>query len=486
MTAPPRAGDIHRTALLAMHDGSQPTLDAAISAHADTGVLLCADADTCHDFAGQAALLTAVTTAARAFGNVAVLAASPQTVITGGVSAGISLANAVVREGASPITPPGLTAIPNRWPVVLIGAETPVPIRMDSFAGLRAVLRVSWSGWVAAVRATSAPAGKAAAPPCVLAAITAAGMGISEAFGATRARPGSDAGFRDITLNLWNPRGDADSQGPVLAHAPCAWWLVGLGHLGQACSWVISWLPYADASAIEVALQDTDRTTPANHSTGVLTPAGSDGIRKTRLVAAALDRTGFDTRIIERRLGPDFRAAPGECHVAIMGVDNLLARRLASAIGWRFAVDLGLGSGPDNFASLLIRRFPAAQTSDAVPAWTHSVAVPVAIPSTPAFSDLIARHDQCGMVELAGAAVGASFVGIVAACLAVAEACRELHGGAGLDVLNLDLLTMDSQTAPATRPADVISAQLRPPDSTAVPITIPANRSHAPVSPKSG
>lgn len=36
MTMPLELSDVHRTALLAMHDGSQPTLEAAITAHAAT------------------------------------------------------------------------------------------------------------------------------------------------------------------------------------------------------------------------------------------------------------------------------------------------------------------------------------------------------------------------------------------------------------------------------------------------------------------
>lgn len=278
MTMPLELSDVHRTALLAMHDGSQPTLEAAITAHAATGVMVCADAATCRDFAGQAAVLTAVVTATRAFGNVAVAAASPQTAITAGVFAGLSLTDAVTRQGARLVTADGL--IGERWPVVLIGADTPMPSETISASSSRPVLRVSWEGWTAAVYASPAPVGIAAGPPCVLAAITAAAMGISEASAAARARPGSDAGFRDIALNLWNPRGDSRGQRPTLVHAPCSWCLVGLGHLGQASSWAISWLPYSDATAVEIILQDTDRTTSANHSTGALTPKGSRGSRK--------------------------------------------------------------------------------------------------------------------------------------------------------------------------------------------------------------
>lgn len=79
----------------------------------------------------------------------------------------------------------------------------------------------------------------------------------------------------------------AARQGPAPGACPAAWWLVGLGHLGQAYSWVLSLLNYEKPSQVRVVLQDTDKTTPANHSTGLLTPAGPNGLHKTRLIAAA-------------------------------------------------------------------------------------------------------------------------------------------------------------------------------------------------------
>ncbi len=457
-----RADDIHRTALLAVHDGSQPTLEAAIAAHAGTGVIVCADRATCLDSSGQAALLTAMVTAVRAFGTVSVAVAAPETVITTGVLTGMTIAAAAAGEGAQLATASSLASISDPWPVMLVGPGTLVPpeLRQASVRS-RPVLRASWSGWTASVRPSAAPLPESAGPRCVLAAIAAAAMGISEAFGWTRGAPGSDAGFRSIALNLWDPANDSADHGPALLHAPAAWWLVGLGHLGQAYSWAISWLPYANPSSVEIVLQDADRTIPANHSTGVLTPKASCRVRKTRLVAAGLDHAGFDTRIIERCLGPDLHADPAECyHVALMGVDNLSARRLTSGAGWRFAVDIGLGTGPASYSSLLMRRFPGAQTSDEVTAWADPLAAPTVIPASPAFTHLTKHHDHCGVVDLAGKAVGAAFVGIVAACLAIAETCRELHNGAGHDILTLDLSTMDHQAAAATQPADVISSPL--------------------------
>jgi hypothetical protein len=280
----------------AAHDDSQPTLDAALAAHAATGVLVCANDAACTETAGQAALLTAVITAVRAFGQVHVLADAPDARVRVGVLRGLTLAEIFVREGAQLVTSPNVKP-DDAWPVVVIGAGTSAPAN----AHLSVVLRITWSEWAATV--SPASAGKPGPDGCgVLAAIAAAALGISEAFGAVRARPGSDAGFRTVHLNLWNPHAAVTGDGPELTHAPLSWWLVGLGHLGQAYAWVISWLHYQDLAAVEIVLQDTDCTVPANHSTGILTPEGSNGDRKTRLLAHCLEHAGFDTRILERRL----------------------------------------------------------------------------------------------------------------------------------------------------------------------------------------
>jgi hypothetical protein len=82
------------------------------------------------------------------------------------------------------------------------------------------------------------------------------------------------------------------------------------------------------------------------------------------------------------------------------------------------------------------------------------------VPDTPAFADLRGSTDACGLVTLAGKAVGASFVGAVAATLAVAQAGRELFGGQGTDVTTVNPDTLELSGAPATSGGDVISLPL--------------------------
>ncbi|WP_194919354.1 hypothetical protein [Catenulispora rubra] len=183
----------------------------------------------------------------------------------------------------------------------------------------------------------------------------------------------------------------------------------------------------SDPSSISIVLQDDDATITANQSTGLLTPPRSEKIRKTRLVASALDRLGFTTTIIEFPVDDGTRAGARNNHVALLGLDNVPARRLTSDVSWKLAIDAGLGAGPTDFNSIMIRRFPGARRSDAVLAWADGSEEESPIHNR-VFEDA-AERDACGATTLAGIAVGATFVGVLAACLAVTEAIRSLYPG---------------------------------------------------------
>ncbi|WP_328421728.1 hypothetical protein OG470_06455 [Micromonospora sp. NBC_00389] len=437
----------NRTALLAVHEGTQATVNAALDAHVATGMAIVADS-VASDVRGQAALCTAVATAVRAFGQVIVIT-DGHVPLTAGPHRGHTTRQMIDREGARHAD--DLTDVPVDWPVLYLGDATrPAPA-----GGVR--LRARWSGWTAHVHPADTGTDHAVEGN-VLAAIAAGALGVHEAFGALRNRPGSDAGWRTITVNLWQPGTSAD--GPELTHAPAAWWIVGLGHLGQAYAWVMSWLTYLDPDRVEVVLQDTQRVVDANHSTGLLTPVKPEPVRKTRLAAAVLERAGYDVVILDRRLDHTSRVLAEDHHVALLGVDSLDPRRLISGVGWRLAIDAGLGVGPADFNALLLRRFPAQVPSVQVLGWKEGVSQQRRAP-TAALADL-ERRDPCGSVQLAGTAVGAAFVGVVTACLGVAQGARAALSGDGFDVINLHLQTNDVDLAPATREVDVVGGRLLP------------------------
>lgn len=51
--------------------------------------------------------------------------------------------------------------------------------------------------------------------------------------------------------------------------------------------------------------------------------------------------------------------------------------------------------------------------------------------------------DGCGLTQLASRTVGVPFVGLIAACLTIAEVLRRLHGGAALEFLSTSACALD-------------------------------------------
>lgn len=434
------AEHVSRTSLLFMRQAG----DAAAGAdrHRSFSLHIVAGADVCSSYDGQAAVITAVKTAVRALGadddtrktRVTVSLADPQQKVLGGPSAHQTLAEATRAEGAQvgagslrppdrPMNEPAVPSAPTASSQIVIG-EPPADLEADG-----PTLFVSWSAWSAEVsssclwsRVPKATDGN------VLSAIAAAALGVATAFFrfADPGAPGPE--HAEVRIDLWSPDPDTDSGRPAppeLRYAPARWWLLGLGHLGQAYAHVISWLPYATPAEVEVTLQDVQRTVPANHSTGLLTPAGSNHVHKTRLVASALEASGLDTTIIERRMRADTPVPTSDRHVALIGVDNLPSRRCIDSYGWRTAIDVGLGVGVDDFDGITLNRFPGRPSAD-IPAWQDPA--PTAPPPEAPLAQA-PELDACGMARLDGTAVGASFVGALAAVLAICEAVRPLHGG---------------------------------------------------------
>ncbi|GAB3039697.1 hypothetical protein GCM10027052_20080 [Parafrigoribacterium mesophilum] len=444
---------VDRTVLFSVHNGTAHSLEDAIARHEATAFTVYADAGTVRSRESQAALLTIVKTGVRAFGRVTVVL-DEGIMVTGGTSRGLSLADAVAAEGAT--TTFDRATVNSQDPAVVLGsARAPSPAHPVA-------LRANWSGWVATV----APVGGPPAVPNgnVLAAIAAGALAVDELFTLTFLTGQADAGERLVSIDLWG-LDDGAGDPPPLKYAPHAWWLVGLGHLGQAYAWTLSWLNYSHPKTVAIVLQDTGRTAEANRSTGVLTPKSSAGILKTRQAAVALENAGFtETVIVERRLDRTSALSDTErTYVALFGIDDVDGRKLISNIGWNYAVDASLGNRVETFDSISIHTFPGREHSERIASW-NLPETPVTIPDAPAFNQLVERFDQCGLLELAGKAVGASFVGVLAAVLAIAEPIRALHGGAASDRLRYDARSHDLSVAQAVPVPNVLAAELSGPE----------------------
>jgi hypothetical protein len=196
----PDPNQVSRTVLLGVHDGTQPTIEDAKAAHDDTGIVLLADHIACSSVSGQAALLTAVATAVRAFGNVLVLAGTPAAVMRSGTRQGKPLEQAIAEEGARLISLDDVVANPS-WPTLVIGT-TPPQTRPGSAAP---VLHVSWNSWTATVAPMGLQNPRTINEDCVLAAIAAAALGVSEVFSFINPRAGFQVFGHALILETLRP-----------------------------------------------------------------------------------------------------------------------------------------------------------------------------------------------------------------------------------------------------------------------------------------
>jgi len=283
-----------------------------------------------------------------------------------------------------------------------------------------------------------------------LAAMLAAALAINEAFlfvnGGVPA-----AGRRAVGLSLWRPQAtanwlEADPGEPRLTYLPSRLWLIGLGHLGQAYLWGLGMLPYADPASVTLFLQDVDVITPSTESTSVLSDAATVGLKKTRAMATWAEGRGFSTAVVERFFDAGFDRRPDEPAIALCGLDNAVGRQALDQVGFDLIVEAGLGRGYRDFRTMRLHVLPGPKSASEI--WRQASAGE-SVETQAAYRRMLSdgELDLCGVTLLAGKAVGAPFVGAVAATLALAEVLRLLHGGPLHGLIDLDLQSVDHRVA---------------------------------------
>jgi hypothetical protein len=255
----------------------------------------------------------------------------------------------------------------------------------------------------------------------------AGAVGVSEAFQILRGNV--RAGRRDHGLSLWRPDlewTDTAASGPSLQRllVPNRLHVVGLGHLGQAYLWTLGWLPFPEPSAVELVLQDADILTRANLATSLLARSGDIGRRKTRVAADAIEALGLRTRLIEGRFTEFHHIDNDDPQIALVGVDNPFTRAALGNPGWKLIIDVGLGAGAGDYLDARLHSFPGGITPAAL--WgDRRGSFDETLLDQPAYRELERQlGDRCGVILIAGRAVGASFVGAAASSIAVAELMR--------------------------------------------------------------
>lgn len=339
-------------------------------------------------------------------------------------------------------------------PVVAIGACPPP----EGF-GVRATFE-GWRGAVVPRSAEPLAEDREFGPAGAL----AGSLAVAEAFAHLAGEP--MAGHRAVGMSLWDVGASdwrsASADGPVPRELPADFWVIGLGHLGQAFLWMIGLLAYPEPAQVRLFLQDVDTAGVSTESTSVLTFARNTGELKTRICAEWAKGRGFSTRLVERRFDRHLRVSDDEPALALCGVDNPQARAMLEAAGFSTVFEAGLGDGAKDFRLIRTHSFPAdAKAEDLWSDEDASGSAEVfkdeeALP--PAYADLRERGklDQCGLTRLAGIAVGAPFVGMVAAAVLISQTVRMVSDGCRPAVANLDLAAPQHRRAVMREKRDTV------------------------------
>lgn len=422
---------LHRLVKEAIDSGSAASVEEAVAIFRGMRLHIAIDDRDTDSEAHQAALITCVTLARRVFLGGVTVSGMLDTALVVAMPYGKTLAGAVAALGATP------GPIDPNVPIVSIGGCASEGLGVFH-------VRTVFAGWRGGVVPRNAAIGPAERDAMPLAPMLSAALAVNQAF--LFARGGRKvAGRQSVGLSLWDLTATDDwmrhDNAPVLSLLPSKLWLIGLGHLGQAYLWALGLFPYPDASDLELVLQDTDAVTESTESTSILTQAKMIGQLKTRAMAAWSAHRGFSAVVIERRFDTSLMRQEGEPAVALCGIDNALGRRALDQVGFKLIIEVGLGSGHRDFRTMRLHSLPGPRSAEAI--W----------PPRPAGEDVSYRLayqkllqdgvlDQCGVTLLAGRAVGAPFVGSVAACLAISEVLRLLHGGAVSQLVDLDLTSV--------------------------------------------
>ncbi|AVH44952.1 hypothetical protein [Agrobacterium tumefaciens] len=447
--------DLHRGVKMALDTGEAETVAEGYALFERYRVNILVGPEIATSRAHQIALLTMVNAGQRTLlGGVYVVALPEVPLLVDVPDLGSSLSEAVLSLGGQLPEHPIKDS-----PTIVLGSVD----LSSTLPGLHII--ATFDGW----RGGVGPSGSCERIPehagSVLGATLAGALAISEIF--QNLRGYAVACRRVVGFSLWNPSSlDWQTQGgePEIRAMPSRLWLMGLGHLGQAYLWVFGLFDYQNPSDVEITLQDFDRLTKSNVSTSVLTSSDRVGELKTRVMAEWAEGRGFKSRIVERKFDGDLGLTDADPQVALCGVDNLMARAAIDEGGFKLVVEAGLGAGPEEYVAARIHTFPASVTSKSK--WgdaEHDRATG----QGRAYDALLEAGavDECGLVQLATRTVGAPFVGLVTACLVVAELARRIHGGPELEVVDLSLKTprelMSVPSAKESRPWSHGFAKLR-------------------------
>jgi hypothetical protein len=252
-------------------------------------------------------------------------------------------------------------------------------------------------------------------------------------------------------ISLWRPDLDwldGKASGPAISILPKRFWMMGLGHLGQAYLWNIGLLPYSNPHEAIVLLQDYDKLVAGNWSAGLLSEVSDSGKYKTRICSEWLEKRGFQTIISERPFDESTKRCGEEPFLALCGFDSSSSRMSLENAGFDLIIESGIGGKLGTFDIVALHTFPESSRSP-FDIWGQQENENNELNET--IYELIKdmTDEICGILPLtiAGKAVSASFVGACTGALVIAEALRGLNGGIRYEKINIQLRDITSSSA---------------------------------------
>lgn len=253
---------------------------------------------------------------------------------------------------------------------------------------------------------------------------------------------------KSVGISLWRPDLhwlDGKAKGPNVTLLPIKYWLLGLGHLGQAYLWNIGMLPYSNPNDAIVLLQDYDRIVEANVSAGLLCEKDDAGIYKTRKCSSWLEKRGIKTIISERKFDENTQRVDDEPFVALCGFDTAASRLYLENAGFDLIVETALGNNLATFDNIVLHTFPDA-TKTVRDIWGDVDETNPEINTV--VHDVLKENEseECGIVPLsiASKSISASFVGACSGALVIAELLRALNGGKRCEKIIASLRNLDN------------------------------------------
>ncbi|TIL96289.1 MAG: hypothetical protein E5Y73_01905 [Mesorhizobium sp.] len=416
--------------------GSKRDFDQAAAALDAVHVAVVTETTGMASAATQAAVITALNTAVKCFGN-ATLVCPHDLPLEAKLALGSDLFAVAEASGAQVST-----VLPSSVTHIVAVSDCPV-------AG--AFVRCWWNGWSAGVFPgwDNEPCRDSANP---LAGVFAGALAVREVFANAIGRRHSVN--RRAAISLWQPwfQGGEPEPSPTVVTLPRSLWLVGLGHLGQGFLWSLAFLPAAGTHAI---LQDDQNVGEENVGTGLVTQLVDfeQKNKKARVAARWLEGAGWTTSLLERRNYGDMKLTDSDPAMVLTSLDEPTARLAIARAGHDIMIDAGVGHGAFDFEIGQIRVVPKGADTDGL--WAHA-AKPKSIDAMmemPAYREHATKYGGCGTFTLAEASAAVPFVGAAIGALTIAQLLRVASMHATPRIMQVELNAPEAASAGTMNPA---------------------------------